>query len=412
MRTLTVFLHGERTGQLTLRDSGRMSFQYDESWLSAPHAVPLSHSLPFRRERFAQRECAPFFAGVLPEGNGRATIARLLGMSVENDFALLEAIGGECAGAVCLLPADVHADAQTNDLRPLTPDDLGELLRELPRRPLLAGTDGYRMSLAGAQPKIALTIHDGQAYLPLGGAPSTHILKPADPNYGGVVFNEAFCLSLAAACGLHAASCEVGSAAGVDYLLIERLDRERDATGQVVRLHQEDFCQALGVRSEFKYQNEGGPDLTRCFELARTLSGAPVIDIGRLLDAVVFNAVVGNHDAHAKNFAWLRYRDGRVRLAPIYDLVCTAAYPMLTTRMAMRVGRARESDRVGPVDLRRFATDAGLNPSLVLTRAREIGQAIRDNVDQVAQCRAAFRPTAAIVQERAEHFERRLRSDP
>ena len=389
-----------------------MAFQYDESWLAAEHAVPLSHSLPLRPERFPQRECAPFFAGVLPEGNGRTTIARLLGMSAENDFALLEAIGGECAGAVCLLPEHAHPDDQADELRPLSSDEVGELLLELPQRPLLAGTDGYRMSLAGAQPKIALTIHDGQTYLPLGGAPSTHILKAAEPNYQGVVFNEAFCLSLAAECGLHAASCEVGSAVGVDYLLIERFDRDRAATGEVRRIHQEDFCQALGVRSESKYQSEGGPGLTRCFELVRTLSGVPVIDIGRLLDAVVFNVVVGNHDAHAKNFAWLRYRDGRVRLAPIYDLVCTVAFPVLTTRMAMRVGDARESDRVGAADLHQFAADAGLNPPLVETRAREVANAIRRNVDQVEHRHPAFRATAAIVRERAEHFERRLRPAP
>ena len=408
MRTLDVYLDTHLTGHLTLRDSGRMAFQYADAWLDTPQAVPLSHSLPFRREPFPQRLCAPFFSGVLPEGNSRTTLARLLGFSAENDFALLEAIGGECAGAVCLLPSGKHPDELGSDLRPLSPAEIRELLAELPRRPLLAGTDGYRMSLAGAQHKMALTIQGDQVFLPLGSAASTHILKPAVPDYEGVVFNEAFCLTLAAACGLAAAPCTIKADASMDYLLVERFDRERQPEGYVRRIHQEDFCQALGVRPEAKYQSEGGPGLPRSFALVRAVSAAPVIDIGRLLDAVVFNAVVGNHDAHAKNFAWLRHRNGRVRLAPLYDLVCTVAFPVLTSRMAMRIGRARESDRVGSADLERLAKEAGLNPSLVQQRAQELVGLILDTIDSVEQPHPASRQTATVVRQRAEQFAQRL----
>lgn len=150
MRTLDAYLQADLAGHLTLRDNGRMVFQYAESWLDDPQAVALSHSLPLRREPFPQRLCAPFFGGVLPEGNSRAILARLLAISPENDFALLEAIGGECAGAVCLLPSGRHPDELGRELRRLRSTAIGDLLAELPRRPLLAGTDGYRMSLAGA----------------------------------------------------------------------------------------------------------------------------------------------------------------------------------------------------------------------------------------------------------------------
>ena len=407
MRTLDAYLHGNLAGHLTLRGSGRMVFQYAESWLDDPQAVPLSHSLPLRREPFPQGLCAPFFGGVLPEGSSRATLARLIGISVENDFALLEAIGGECAGAVCLLPSGRHPDELGWDLRPLRPSEIGDLLAELPRRPLLAGTDGYRMSLAGAQHKIALAVDGDDYFLPVGAAPSTHILKPAMPEYEGVVFNEAFCLDLAAACGLTAPTCAAKESSGVDYLLVERFDRE-SVNGETRRIHQEDFCQASGVRSEVKYQSEGGPGLPQCFALVRSVSTAPVIDIGRLLDAVLFNTVIGNHDAHAKNFAWLRHRNGRVRLAPLYDLVCTVAYPALTSRMAMRIGRARESDRVGRPDLQRLAKVCGLNPSLVLQRAGELTESIIDAVDQVEAPHAASRQAAAIVKQRGEQLARRL----
>ena len=133
-----------------------------------------------------------------------------------------------------------------------------------------------------------------------------------------------------------------------------------------------------------------------------------MIDIPRLLDAVLFNAVIGNNDAHAKNFAWLRYRDGRTRLAPLYDLVCTVAYPALTTRMAMRVGRAREFEQVGAADLRRFAKDAGLNASLVVRRARELVDIILVRLGKVEQPHPASRRTAMIVRQRAEQLASRL----
>ena len=408
MRTLHVYLHADLAGHLTLQNNGRMTFQYAESWLDSDTRMPLSNSLPLQAARFPQRACAPFFSGVLPESGSRATIARVLGLSAENDFALLEAIGGECAGAVCLLPEGSHPNQLTPELRPLPPDELAKVLAELPTRPLLAGTDGYRMSLAGAQSKVALAVVDGELFLPVGSAPSTHILKPAEPYYEGIVFNEALCLSLAAACGLSAASCSLESAGGIDYLLVERFDRERHHRGDVQRIHQEDCCQALGVRSEAKYQSEGGPGLGRIFELARTVSSAPVIDIARLLDAVLFNAVVGNNDAHAKNFAWLRHRDGRTRLAPLYDLVCTVAYPALTARMAMRIGRAREFDQVGEADLRRCAKEAGLNAPLVVRRARELVAIILDRLDEVEQPHSASRRTAMIVRQRAEQLASRL----
>ena len=206
MRTLNVYLHSDLAGRLTLQNNGRMTFQYAESWLDSENRMPLSNSLPLQAARFPLRACTPFFNGVLPEGSSRATIARVLGLSAENDFALLEAIGGECAGAVCLLPDGCHPDQLARGLRPLPPDDLAKLLAELPTRPLLAGTDGYRLSLAAAQSKVALAVVDTELFLAVGSAPSTHILKPAESYYEGIVFNEALCLSLATACGLPAAS--------------------------------------------------------------------------------------------------------------------------------------------------------------------------------------------------------------
>jgi serine/threonine-protein kinase HipA len=156
-----------------------MRFQYTESWLDNPNAVALSYSLPLRKERFGPRECRGFFGGILPEASNREIIARNLGISPRNDFAMLEQIGGECAGSVMFLPSGVALPERDDRYRSLSSRELAEILRTLPRRPLLAGEDGVRLSLAGAQDKLAVHVADGRISIPLGGSPSTHILKPA-----------------------------------------------------------------------------------------------------------------------------------------------------------------------------------------------------------------------------------------
>jgi len=258
IKTLNVFLHRNLVGQLLL-DEGRMMFEYADSWLKNAQAVPLSHSLPLRAERFDRKICRGFFAGILPEESKRQMVAKNLGISPTNDFAMIEQIGGECAGAVTFLLTSQALPEHDYHYRSLSDDELVRILELLPRQPLMAGEDGVRLSLAGAQDKIAVHVANGKVSIPLGGAPSTHILKLAIERFEGLVFNEAYCLKLAEIVGLPVAKAETRTVGGIDYLLVERYDRHIDTDGNVHRLHQEDFCQALGVPSEEKYQNEGGP---------------------------------------------------------------------------------------------------------------------------------------------------------
>src|SRR5713101_9563770 len=216
-RTLDVYLHEELVGHLVQDDDGQMSFEYLESWLAKPGAAALSQSLPLRKERFPAQECRGFFGGILPEESKREIIARNLGISARNDYAMLEQIGGECAGAVTFIPAGQALPERNNSYRTLSSNELAAILKELPKRPLLAGEKGIRLSLAGAQDKVAVRIEGGEVYLPLGGAPSTHILKPAVERFDGVVFNEAFCMKLAAAAGLSAAAVAIRNVEGRDY---------------------------------------------------------------------------------------------------------------------------------------------------------------------------------------------------
>ena len=297
-------------------------------------------------------------------------IARNLGISPKNDFAMLEQIGGECAGAVTFMPAGTSLPEREDDYRPVTDKELADILKMLPRHPLMAGEDGVRLSLAGAQDKIAVSITNGKIFIPLGGAPSTHILKPAIAHFEGTVFNEALCMNLARAIGIPTAQVQIGNAEGIDYLLVERYDRKMvqafpGGPQLTERLHQEDFCQALGIISEHKYQNEGGPSLKQCFDLVRDVSSAPVLDLQNLLDAVILNFLIGNHDAHGKNFS-LTYHAGTIlggpekRLAPLYDILCTVYYPDLAAKMAMKIGGEYRSPKIHPRHFERLAEEAGL----------------------------------------------------
>jgi len=389
-------------GQLIQDENGQLAFHYAESWLNNAKAVPLSHSLLLRKEKFSRNECRGFFAGILPDESKREIIARNLGISAGNDFAMLEQIGGECAGAVTFIPAGEKLPERNYSYRPLTGAKLAEILKMLPRRPLMAGEDGIRLSLAGAQDKIAVHVHDNQISIPLGGAPSTHILKPAIEHFEGIVFNEAFCMKLAHAIGLQTAKAEVGKVEDIDYLLIERYDRTvlKDASGaeSLERQHQEDFCQALGVIPDNKYQNEGGPSLKQCFDLLRELSSAPVIDLQGLLDAVIFNFLIGNHDAHGKNFSLLY--GSETRLAPLYDVLSTAYYPDLAKKMAMKIGGEYESEKVQPKNFDQLADETGLAKPSVKRRAQEVAETVLSKAPELITDNPTTKTVAALIESR------------
>ena len=369
-KQLDVWWCGERIGALSLGE-GRPSFAYAADWWQAPQARPLSQSLPLRAEPFDERATRPFFAGLLPEGEHRRLIAQALQVSRQNDFGLLDGIGGECAGAVSLLePGQTPSDA-AGQVRWLDEAALAKVLADLPQRPMLAGQAGIRLSLAGAQDKLPVVVDGEQIGLPLFGAPSTHILKPAIAGIEGSVANEAFCMRLAAAFKLGVAPVQVRLSASQPYLLVQRYDR---VGLPVQRLHQEDFCQALGFVPEHKYQNEGGPDLAQAFALLRRATWPNAPQVLRLLDAVVFNALLGNHDAHGKNFSLLYGGEADLRLAPLYDLLSTAAYPHLTDKMAMKIGGKYRFNELGARHWDQFSSEVGLSPAQVRKRVLDIAR--------------------------------------
>jgi serine/threonine-protein kinase HipA len=372
-------------------------------------------SLPLRAESYDDRASRPFFAGLLPEQEKRDQVARALGVSARNDFALLDGIGGECAGAVTFVPQGerpVQHPAGT-DYRKLDDNQLAEILGSLPERPFLAGDKEIRISLAGAQDKLPVLVADGQISLPLHGAPSSHIIKPAIRRIEGSVYNEAFCLALARAIGLDVVAAEIRQAAGRIYLLIARYDRLNEPPG-LRRLHQEDFCQALGVAPELKYESEGGPSLATCFTLLRNTAVPAALYLPRLLDAVIFNALVGNNDAHGKNFSVV-YAAGGAKFAPVYDVLCTAIYSDLTPRMAMKIGGYYAFDDVLPRHWESFARDAGLSVPQTRRRLLDMAErlpaaaaALRAEFEKFGEGLPVIDRIIALVQARCDATRRRF----
>ncbi len=357
-KDLVVHFQGEPAGTLRQEISGRLTFAYDDEWLKRPDARPLSLSLPLRADPFEDRVARPFFAGLLPDEIVRERLARYLGVSNRNDFALLAEVGGECAGAISFYPPGSQPPAPgVGDLEPLDKATLAAILRDLPQRPLHAGGE-LRLSLAGAQDKMALVRRGDTFFLPRGDFPTTHILKPAIEQFADIVANEGFCMKLAARLGIQVPAVDIDEACGAPFLAIERFDRAPTADGGVRRMHQEDFCQALGIPPERRYQSEGGPSLARSFALLNACV-RPALDRLELFRRVLFNYLIGNADAHGKNFALLHTAAGP-RLAPAYDLLCTTVYRDHTDRMAMKIGRKSRFAEVLPRHWEHFARDAGI----------------------------------------------------
>jgi serine/threonine-protein kinase HipA len=420
MRTLDIWWDGRLVGQLTQDRHGELGFAYASEWLDDALALPLSASLPKRAEPFSRRECRPFFGGLLPEEGQRDAAAQALGVSRSNDFALLDRLGGDVAGALQILPPGETPTAPALDHRPTPLDDAGliRVLDTLPVRPLLAGEAGLRLSLAGAQSKVPVALVDGAVALPAPGQPTTHILKPPISRFKATTENEAFVMRLAAAIGLDVATVEPRVVKDRTFLLVKRYDRTVGDDGNVRRIHQEDFCQALGVPSETKHASEGGPTFKDCFELVRRVAARPAVDVLKLLDAVIFNAIAGNADAHGKNFSIL-HGDKGPSLAPLYDLLATVAWPDLSPRFAMKIGKRATLAQLDAKGWIAFAADAGLGLPLIRRRVVEISEAAIARASGVAQALAghglddeALSNLARVIVERAERSAMIFRKAP
>lgn len=357
----------QRVGALRVDALNHFCFRYLDEWLRADDAFPVSVTLPLSSTETMGGSAHAFFSNLLPEGNVRQEVCSRLGISVSNDVELLRALGGECAGALWIAETGVPLELPENEYAELLPKQILQLTEGHDRIvPLLIGGAKTRLSLAGAQDKLPVAVFDGKIHWPRNGSPSTHILKLPNPRYPYLPENEAFLLGLARRAGLECPGFELVSLAKQRGLLVERYDRLRtDDPWPARRLHQEDFCQGLGLLSSQKYEQEGGPTFAQAVELVRTTAVAPLKDVQRLVEWQTFNAAAGNADGHGKNLSIL-YDKGGPRLAPFYDLVATREYRNLIRLLAMGIGGQRDADVLGREHWRTLAREIEVRDRAIL----------------------------------------------
>lgn len=343
---LDVYFGPVKAGVLGQDESGALSYVYDNDYLAGQESRAISFSMPLQEGPYPDRVARPFFSGLLPDESARQRLAGALGISAGNVFGLLEVIGGECAGALSLYRAgQMPPRSDDDDVEALSPARLEEILGKLRERPLLGGEEGVRLSLAGAQDKLAVCVEGETIGLAKGGRPTTHILKPFIQALDGSVENELFCLRLAMRLKLPVPEVQMRRAGAIRFLLVKRYDRSKHENGTITRLHQEDFCQALSVPPELKYEDEGGPGTERSFDLINQAAARPAVDRLSFIRRLILHYLVGNADAHGKNYALL-YRGKVPDLAPLYDVVCTAAYPSLAKKLAVAIGGRSVPDTI------------------------------------------------------------------
>ena len=310
-----------------------------------------------------------FFAGLLPEENSRKKIADYLHISETSTLKLLEALGGECAGLISILSEDdsVHTETSYNldsdNYELIDANRLSDFIEKMNMRPLIKADDKLRLSLAGAQEKLALAKINEKWYLPLNGAPSTHILKPTHTgSLSSLAKNEYICMKLAKSFALPVPNVDLLKIAGKEVFVVERYDRINEGNS-IQRLHQEDFCQALGIISTSKYQNDGGPGIADIFNTITKVCTVPALESQKFLCYVLFNYLIGNCDSHGKNYSLL-YKNRSVELSPLYDVVSTVIYPGLTEKLSMKIGKHYEIQKVTKEDFSLLAETLNIKYSV------------------------------------------------
>jgi serine/threonine-protein kinase HipA len=363
MASLPVYFEQRLIGTIHVDRSGP-SFTYASGWVGLSGAFPISLTMPLKSEPFAADTFLPWAANLLPESEQLRTLGQLLGMARSDVIGLLSAIGGDTAGAFSF---GQPGRASSVQWRPV--EELERMIENLPNKPFLVGEEGVSMSLAGVQSKIAVAVDDeDRIFIPMNGSPSTHILKPDSPRLPGGVQNEAFCLTLAKRMRIPTPKVTTGQTGKRTYLLVKRYDRT-DAGGRCRRLHQEDYCQALGKPPSAKYESNQtgirGPTLKDMFDITRR--HMPPTEIVRLLDMVILNVLACNSDAHAKNYS-IMIRAGSASLAPMYDIMCGEVWENVTKNLAQKIAGMTRGDHLSRTRWQQFARECGLNPKQVIDR--------------------------------------------
>lgn len=395
-RELVVLLGGQVVGLLSRETNGRLCFRYEESWQEAVDAYPLSLSMPYSRAEHPHDVVEPYLKNLLPDNEYvLEQWARRFHVSRTNVFGLLEHVGEDCAGAVQFCRPDrveqVVDGIAMGEVEWLGEAEIAARLREVRKDPSAvrhASDPGY-FSLPGAQPKIALFRDEGRWGIPSGRLPTNVILKPPQGDFRGFAVNEHVCLSLATKLGLSAASSEVVRFEDQVAIVVDRYDRIKQG-GTWMRVHQEDFCQILGISPEGKYEAEDGPGAVDALKAIARWSTRPLVDQRRFVEALALNWAIVGTDGHAKNYSML-LAPGQARLAPLYDLISALPYPKQIpprkAKLAMRIGREYHVWKIADRHWRSLAESVGLNADEVIGWVRDVLERAPDAIGSA--CAAA-----------------------
>lgn len=376
---LNVWSNQHLVGSLWRNPVGAIGFRYDPEWITRG-GFAISHALPLSGEKYDAEDSVAhrFFANLLPEGGVREQIVRDLKIS-NTDFNLLRAIGGECAGALSILPVDQQSPMQYS-YHPINDQELANLVTRRGQVYTWHTRERPRLSLAGAQDKCPILVRDGNYLLPKQESPSSHILKFELADYRHLPAYETFTMQLAKTVGLPVVDIQLQSIGQTHYTLIKRYDRLWNDSGDIQRLHQEDFCQALGYGHERKYQEDGGPGFAQCYRLVQDVSSDPANDLQHLLRWQIFNVLAGNSDGHAKNLSLLYLANGEIRLTPFYDLVCTRAIERIDYHLAFAVGDERNPSVVTRKHWEALASQCDIRPQFLLNQVNDVAIRLLDNL--------------------------------
>lgn len=395
---LNVFLNGRLVGRLQRETSGAIDFRYDHSWLDWEHAIPVSLSLPLREDRYIGDPVIAVFDALLPDNEGiRRNIAERVKATGYDIYSLLAAIGRDCVGALQFLPEDFDpGPAGTISGRPADDAEIGRLISNLSSAPLgVDEDDEFRISLAGAQEKTALLYWKKRWHIPHETTATTHILKPQIGMLAnGIdmtrsVENEHFCMRLMNELGLPTAQTDIQDFDGNRVLVVERFDRLWTRDKRLIRLPQEDMCQALSVSPTLKYQSDGGPGMVQVLDLLKG-SDDPETDQKLFLKAQIVFWLIGATDGHAKNFSLFLRTGGRFSMTPIYDVLSAqpnmdaGQIPRNKMRLALSVGDKRHYiiEQIMPRHFQQTAKRCGIAESVINDTLAELLEAIPESFDK------------------------------
>ena len=370
-------------------------FRYDRSYIEDPLTSPISVSLPFQDEPFSSEQTGRFFEGLLPEGFIRRSVAQMMHVD-ENDYmSILAGLGRECLGAIRITGED---DDITESYTEVTQDQIRALAEEGATKSAEIVTASH-LSLTGASGKVGLYYDSGNNkwYQPQGTAPSTHIVKQSHVRLNDIVTNEQLVMMTALACGIAVPeSFIINTGSGNDGEILfaaRRYDRIFSDRGRYIsalpvpdRLHQEDFAQAMGISSARKYEKTPGQYMTGMFEILRKYSSDPIRDRIRLWNMIVFDCLIGNTDAHVKNFALIYSPNLRsIKLAPAYDMLSTVIYESSTHELSFAIGDALTIEEAGEENFMIAAKNAGIGEKLALLSYRQMKKRIPGALRQSAE---------------------------